>query len=137
MERIETGKLAAARSRADALLEEAAGLLKAEKYTWRSQGQKSPGVGTRGQAGRHVITIAQQGLALSIQKRLARVNVLCEKQLYPQALEIINTILEDDPAQKAAMEQESLCKNAMKPGISSGRRQEDGETVLHGRGRLP
>lgn len=120
MERIESEKRAAARRRADALLEEAAGLLKAEKYTLAAAGARKALALVPGdkQAGA-VITIAQQGLALSIQKRLARVNVLCENKLYPQALEIITTILEDDPAQKAAMEKESLCRNAMKPGVSS------------------
>jgi tetratricopeptide (TPR) repeat protein len=119
MERLEAEKLAAARLRADALLEEAAGLLKAEKYTLAAaRAKKALALVPGDKQADTIITIAQQGLSLSIQKRLARVNVLCENKLYPQALEIITTILEDDPAQKTAMEQESLCKNAMKPGIS-------------------
>jgi len=119
MQRLEAEKLAAARLRADSLLEEAAGLLKNEKYTQASaRAKKAMALVPGDKQADTIITIAQQGLNLSIQKRLARVNVLCENKLYPQALEIITTILEDDPAQKAAMEKESLCRNAMKPGLS-------------------
>jgi len=119
VERLEAEKLASARLKADALLEEAAGLLKAGKYARASAGaQKALALVPGDKQAGAVISIARQGLSLSIKERLDRVTVLCENKLYPDAMEIINTILEDDPAQKTAMDKANLCKETVKTAIS-------------------
>lgn len=118
-EQLEQEKAEAARRRMSALLEEAADLLKAEKYSQAAAKAKSAlGLVPGDKQADTIIAIAREGLALSVRKRLARVTVLCETKLYAEALEIIDTILEDDPAQKEAMEKGADCRNALKPGFS-------------------
>lgn len=118
-EQLEQEKAEAARRKMNALLEEAANLLKAEKYAQAAAKARSAlGLVPGDKQADTIIAIAREGLALSVQKRLARVTVLCETKLYTQALEIIDTILEDDPAQKEAMEKAAACRSALKPGFS-------------------
>lgn len=107
-----------------ALIEEASALLKAEKYAEaaaraRRALQVLPGDAQAGS----VVAIAGRGLALSLEKRLGLAAELCAAGSYAGALEVIDSVLGDDPGNKEAAERKRVCRAALAPTITEERRK--------------
>jgi tetratricopeptide (TPR) repeat protein len=113
-----------AKRKAYALIEEASALLKAEKYAQAAARAKKALQSLPGDAqAKSVVSIAERGLALSLEKRLGRAAELCDAGAYAKALEVIDSVLGDDPGNKEAMERKRICRAALAPSITEAQRR--------------
>ncbi|KAF0125816.1 MAG: Tetratricopeptide TPR1 repeat-containing protein [Elusimicrobia bacterium] len=113
-----------AKRKAYALIEEASALLRAEKYAQAAARAKKALQVLPGDAqAKSVVAIAERGLALSLEKRLGRAAELCDAGAYAKALEVIESVLGDDPGNKEAAERKRICRAALAPSITEAQRK--------------
>jgi len=102
------------------LLQEASELLKNEKYLQAiSKAKKVITISPSNTQALSLISIAENGLKLSIQKRLKEAISLCEKNKIQEGLKIIESILKEFPDNKEVKEGSNFCKVSWKTEISS------------------
>ncbi|HBE88290.1 MAG TPA: hypothetical protein DDW67_04025 [Elusimicrobia bacterium] len=113
-----------AKRKAYALIEEASALLKAEKYAQAAaRARKALQVLPGDAQAKSVVSIAERGLALSLEKRLGRAAELCDSGAYAKALEVIESVLSDNPGNKEALERKRICRAALAPSITEAQRK--------------
>lgn len=113
-----------AKRKAYALIEEASTLLKAEKYARAAARAKEALRILPGDAqAKSVVSIAERGLALSLEKRLGRAAELCDSGSYARALEALESVLGDDPGNKEAAELKRVCRASLAPSITEEQRK--------------
>jgi len=101
------------------LREEATGLLKSEKYSQAIlKAKKILTISPDNKEALSIISIAENGIKLSIEKRLKEALSLCEKKDIKEGLKIIESILKDFPDNKEANEGANFCKISWKVEIS-------------------
>lgn len=113
-----------AKHKAYALIEEASVLLKTEKYARAAAlAKKALGLLPEDARAKSVVAIAARGLALSLEKRLGRAAELCDAGAYAKALEVLESVLGDDPGNKEALERGRICRAALAPSITDEQRK--------------
>lgn len=114
--------------KAAALLKKASDLLRREEYAGAiAAAEKAAALTPEDTAGANsLLRIARQGLDVSVRKRLAEIDRLCESGNYDKAMKIRASVLKDDPANKEADQKGRLCKPAdtHKPGAEDQKKIE-------------